>query len=152
MKRRDFVNIFGLGVLATSLPVAIAACQPDPPTATTPEDEAPVDSTPRADGFAAIGTVDDLDSARSLASSSFQGATVAVIRSPDNPDSLIAVNALCPHQGCTVAWADDQGLFACPCHGSRFSPDGTVTDGPATEGLGSFEAKIEDGMVLVNVS
>lgn len=152
MKRREFVHVFGLGVLATSLPVAIAACQADSPTATTPAEKAAVDSTPRTDGFAALGTIAELDAAGSLVSNSFQGVKVAVIRSPDNPDTLIAVNALCPHQGCTITWANDRGLFACPCHGSSFGSDGSVTTGPATEGLGSFETKIEDDIVLVNVS
>ncbi|MFO0173750.1 MAG: cytochrome B6, partial [Aphanizomenon sp.] len=29
MKRRDFINWVGLGCLASSLPVAIAACSPE---------------------------------------------------------------------------------------------------------------------------
>ncbi|MFM5891932.1 MAG: cytochrome B6, partial [Dolichospermum sp.] len=29
MKRRDFINWVGLGFLASSLPVAIAACSPE---------------------------------------------------------------------------------------------------------------------------
>lgn len=32
MKRRDFIHWVGLGWLATSLPIAIAACSPEAPT------------------------------------------------------------------------------------------------------------------------
>jgi cytochrome b6-f complex iron-sulfur subunit len=156
MKRRDFINWIGLGALATSLPVAIAACQSDD-AATTPADapaaDAPeVDSTPRADGFAALGTVAELDSAGSLASKSFQGQQVVVIRDPADATAVVALNSFCTHQGCTVAWESDTALFACPCHGSKFATDGAVTEGPATDGLGAFEAKIEDDLVLVKVA
>ncbi len=153
MKRREFVNCVGLGTLATTLPVAIAACQSSDKTATTapasPSTPA-VDSTPRPDGFAALGTVEQLDTAGFLSSKTFQGEQVLVVRDPANPDNLIAVNSMCTHQGCSVNWEAD--TFACPCHGSTFSPDGSVTAGPATAPLGQFTAQIEADMVLVKVS
>ncbi|NJN21166.1 MAG: Rieske (2Fe-2S) protein [Leptolyngbya sp. RL_3_1] len=155
MKRRDFINWVGLGALATSLPVAIAACQSD--DATTPADEPAadvpeVDAAPRADGFGAIGTVAELDAAGSLASKSFQGQQVVVIRDPADAATVLALNSFCTHQGCTVEWESDTALLACPCHGSKFATDGAVTEGPATEALGAFEAKIEDDLVLVKVA
>jgi len=148
MNRREFMNWMGLGALATSLPVAIAACQSD--TADAPADApATADSTATADGFEAIGTVAELDEAGALASKNFQGTQVVVTRDPANPDAVIAVNSLCTHQGCTVDW--DGGAFACPCHGSSFNPDGTVASGPAGEPLPVYEAKIEGDQVLVKV-
>jgi cytochrome b6-f complex iron-sulfur subunit len=151
MNRREFVNWMGVGALATSLPVAIAACQSDTGSTTTdaPADDVSTDATPREDGFAAIGTVAELDAAGSLTSSNFQGTQVVVTRDPANPDALIAVDSLCTHQGCTVDW--DGGVFACPCHGSSFNPDGTVATGPATEALAAYEAKVEGDQVLVKV-
>jgi cytochrome b6-f complex iron-sulfur subunit len=153
MNRREFVNLVGLGALAASLPVAIAACQSN--TASAPEagtagGETAADAAPREDGFAAIGTVAELDAAGTLSSKNFQGTQVVVIRDPANDANLIAVDSLCTHQGCSVAW--EAGAFACPCHGSTFSTDGAVTTGPATEPLGLYEAKIEGDQVLVKVS
>lgn len=152
MNRREFVNLMGVGALATSLPVAIAACQPDTAEAPTdtPTDEPAADSGPRDDGFEALGTVAELDESGSLGSSSFQGAQIAVTRSPDNPDELIAVDSLCTHQGCTVDW--DGSAFACPCHGSSFNADGSIASGPASEPLPVYEAKIEGDQVLAKVS
>ncbi|RZM82011.1 QcrA and Rieske domain-containing protein [Leptolyngbya iicbica] len=154
MNRRDFVNWMGVGALATSLPVALAACGSD--TAEAPADApadntaaAPADDAAAADGFESIGTVAELDEAGALASSNFQGTQVVVTRSPDNPDTLIAVDSLCTHQGCTVDW--DGSAFACPCHASMFNPDGTVASGPASAPLPVYEAKIEGDQVLVKV-
>jgi cytochrome b6-f complex iron-sulfur subunit len=156
MNRRDFVNWMGVGALATSLPLALAACGgtaeapvDDAADDTATSDAAPADAAPAEDGFEAIGTVAELDEAGALASSNFQGTQVVVTRSPDNPDTLIAVDSLCTHQGCTVDW--DGSAFACPCHASVFSTDGTVASGPASSPLPVYEAKIEGDQVLVKV-
>ncbi len=46
---------------------------------------------------------------------------------------LAALSTTCTHLGCIVGLADTG--FACPCHGSRFDGDGTVTGGPAPRPL-----------------
>ena len=150
MNRREFVNWMGVGALATSLPVALAACGGSAEAPVDEEAAAPVDDAPREDGFEAIGTVTELDEAGSLSSSNFQGTQVVVTRDPSNPEALVAVDSLCTHQGCTVAW--DGALFACPCHGSNFSTDGSVDSGPAPSPLPVYEAKIEGDQVFAKVS
>jgi cytochrome b6-f complex iron-sulfur subunit len=155
MKRRDLINWVGLGMLASSLPVAIAACRSSDTASTSEGESAPtaeIDSTPREDGFAAIATVAELDEKGSISKQNFLGEQLVVIRTPTAPNSIVAVNSLCTHQGCTVAWDDSDGVFACPCHGSQFSSDGSVVSGPAAAPLGTFEAKTEDDLVLVKVS
>jgi cytochrome b6-f complex iron-sulfur subunit len=44
-----------------------------------------------------------------------------------------ALSLVCTHLGCTVE-SKPEG-FACPCHGSRFDRQGSVTRGPAVEPL-----------------
>jgi cytochrome b6-f complex iron-sulfur subunit len=51
-------------------------------------------------------------------------------------DKLAAISTTCTHLGCIVGVSETG--FACPCHGSRFDQDGTVTGGPAPRPLPWF--------------
>jgi Rieske Fe-S protein len=63
-----------------------------------------------------------------------------------------ALDARCPHQGCTVGFpAAGGGQVICPCHGSRFRADGTLVQGPATVGLTPFTATADASGVIVTI-
>ncbi|MGH9080950.1 MAG: Rieske 2Fe-2S domain-containing protein [Acidimicrobiales bacterium] len=50
--------------------------------------------------------------------------------------NFVAFDAVCPHEGCTVAYQMSARIIACPCHGSRFNAKtGAVVNGPAPNGL-----------------
>jgi Rieske Fe-S protein len=53
----------------------------------------------------------------------------------DETGALHECSAVCPHLGCVVTWNGADGMWDCPCHGSRFDPDGTVVLGPANSDL-----------------
>jgi cytochrome b6-f complex iron-sulfur subunit len=62
-----------------------------------------------------------------------------------------AVSAVCTHLGCITQWKPESGLIACPCHGSKFRPDGTKIEGPAPRPLPHFAISLTaDGQLLVD--
>jgi cytochrome b6-f complex iron-sulfur subunit len=58
------------------------------------------------------------------------GRSVAVFR---DAAGVYAVSTVCTHLGCIVK--KEGAGFACPCHGSKFALDGSVTKGPAPKAL-----------------
>lgn len=53
----------------------------------------------------------------------------------DKNEQLHIVSAVCTHLGCIVHWNNGEKSWDCPCHGSRFSVDGEVLEGPAYSDL-----------------
>jgi glycine/D-amino acid oxidase-like deaminating enzyme/nitrite reductase/ring-hydroxylating ferredoxin subunit len=50
-------------------------------------------------------------------------------------NGIQAYTAICPHMGCVVQWNNEEKTFDCPCHGSRFTKEGVVINGPSTANL-----------------
>jgi glycine/D-amino acid oxidase-like deaminating enzyme/nitrite reductase/ring-hydroxylating ferredoxin subunit len=57
------------------------------------------------------------------------GRKFATYRDPRG--RLSVLSPVCPHLKCHVRWNAASTSWDCPCHGSRFHPDGRVMDGPA---------------------
>ncbi|WP_354636108.1 Rieske (2Fe-2S) protein [Planktothricoides raciborskii] len=157
MKRRSFLGWMGVGAIASSLPVAIAACSQasesgstdNPPTTNTAAPPAP-ETVATADEFVAVGSVAELDQ-KGFLLNKVADTEVIVVRNPQSTATLVALNALCTHKGCKVEWKGEASEFSCPCHGAKFALDGEVTNAPATEPLATYSAKIEGTQVLVSV-
>ena len=68
------------------------------------------------------------------------------------PERLTAFNVVCPHAGCFVDVAKDGDSFLCPCHNSKFHPDGSIVVGQCVSPRGLDELEVEttpDGQVRV---
>lgn len=61
---------------------------------------------------------------------------------------ISALSLVCTHLGC-IAHEREEGGFICPCHGSRFDPDGRVTAGPAPSRLRCLEVTFAPSGELV---
>lgn len=53
----------------------------------------------------------------------------------DEKGIMHLVNTTCTHMGCELNWNSAERSWDCPCHGSRFSYDGEVIEGPAVTPL-----------------
>jgi Rieske Fe-S protein len=62
-------------------------------------------------------------------------------------DTIEVLSPVCTHTGCLVR-SQDEG-FACPCHRSRFDPNGNAVEGPAPRALDRLESRVERGRLLV---
>jgi Rieske Fe-S protein len=58
---------------------------------------------------------------------------VAAYRHEDG--SLTAVSRVCRHVGCLVSFNTAERSWDCPCHGSRYTLDGKLIQGPAVHDL-----------------
>jgi cytochrome b6-f complex iron-sulfur subunit len=65
-------------------------------------------------------------------------------------NGLLAIYQGCTHLGCAVPWDEEEALFHCPCHGSRFNQVGEVIGGPAPRPMDIFPAEIQDGGIIVD--
>lgn len=148
MDRREFIGWISIGALANSLPVVLAACSFGKQEPQAKQESPKIDSSARKDGFQALGTIQELGEKGFILDKQNAAKPVLVVRNPDNI-SLSAVNPTCTHQACTVEWKTGTKIFACPCHGSKFSPNGKVLEDPAKKPLETFKAKEENGLVLV---
>ena len=66
---------------------------------------------------------------------------------------LGAVNAVCTHAGCIVNWSAQSPAkaFGCPCHGSVFTLDGKVVQGPAEQPLARYKVKLQNGDAVLTL-
>ncbi len=57
--------------------------------------------------------------------------------------SVVTVSTVCTHLGCTIGGYDSgTQKYTCPCHGSVFNADGSVSNGPAAKALTTFTSAL----------
>jgi len=67
----------------------------------------------------------------------FEKERVVVVR---EKAGLAALSIVCTHLGCTVRTSD--AGYECPCHGSQYDNDGSVTGGPAPRPLDWYQVSL----------
>jgi 3-phenylpropionate/trans-cinnamate dioxygenase ferredoxin reductase subunit len=65
------------------------------------------------------------------------GDRLAISR--DEEGTLRGLSPVCTHLRCLVDWNEAARTWDCPCHGSRFDPEGRVIRGPAKRPLRTIE-------------
>ncbi|KUI19434.1 (2Fe-2S)-binding protein [Mycobacterium lehmannii] len=123
MRRKQFLAGAGLGIAGT----ALAACSTygkDPDAAEEPT------ATTTGGAVAPVAVL------ANVADVPVGGGVIVdqtVVTQP-TAGEYKGFSATCTHAGCTVRDVAG-GTINCPCHGSKFTLDGTVANGPATRPL-----------------
>ncbi len=66
-------------------------------------------------------------------------------------DGFFAVSAVCTHLGCVTQWKPEANMIACPCHGSKFTPEGKKLEGPAPRPLPHYSITLTaDGELQID--
>jgi Rieske Fe-S protein len=63
---------------------------------------------------------------------------IAAYRDPSG--RVTELSAVCRHLGCIVEWNSGEKTWDCPCHGSRYTAEGRVVNGPALTDLPPAES------------
>jgi cytochrome b6-f complex iron-sulfur subunit len=140
MDRKEFFSkaLIGGGLLFLS-PALLNSCSksgdpdPSPPGGNNNGGEITVDLT--SNDFSTLKTVGGF---------AYSG-NIIIIRTSST--AYIALSKVCTHQSCTVAYNSTADRIDCPCHGSQYSINGTVLQGPAPNPLKTYTVKV-DGTTL----
>jgi nitrite reductase/ring-hydroxylating ferredoxin subunit len=138
LNRREFV------VLAAAATAACAcACESavaGEPPAKAPLPKGPFDCGPKSK-YASDGVVDEFA----------KKERILIVR---HEGKIYAPTATCTHKNCAVKLkenASKEKEIVCPCHGSKFTVQGTSTKGPAKGSLYRYAISVNaDGDIIVN--
>lgn len=72
----------------------------------------------------------------------WHGEKTGAYRDEDN--QLHMLDVTCTHMGCELSWNNAERTWDCPCHGSRFTPEGSIIEGPALNYLKPVEESRND--------
>jgi cytochrome b6-f complex iron-sulfur subunit len=163
LTRRRVIRDAGVGVLGITAVGTLVACgsEDDPETSPAPDatdgtaapttqpapeptDEA-TSGAPAEPPAEALAALDDIPVGGAIAATASDGAEIILARPADA--EVVGFSAICTHQGCTVAPADEE--IRCPCHGSAFDIlTGENLSGPAPSPLESFAVRVEGDAVV----
>jgi Rieske Fe-S protein len=63
---------------------------------------------------------------------------------------LVVLKNVCKHMGCETEWNPDMPGWECPCHGSRYAPDGALLGGPAEAPLDRLAFHLENDEIVLD--
>ena len=63
--------------------------------------------------------------------------------------NYVALSSICTHNGCTVGYSVQNNNFPCPCHGSVFTSNGSVAEGPANSPLKEYSVTKEGNVLTI---
>lgn len=91
-----------------------------------------------------LAQLSDIPEGGALAATGADGKPI-ILTQPE-AGTVVALSAICTHQGCTVK--PDGKELKCPCHGSIYDLSGKNVSGPAPSPLPEIDVHVTDGAVV----
>jgi cytochrome b6-f complex iron-sulfur subunit len=146
MERHEFLAKLGIGMAAVCAGCSLVGCgskssDPSPGNGGTP---------PPPPGSGSAFTV-NLDTELQTIGSSKIANGIILVRLADGAtaNAFTAVQVACTHQGTSINYNTNQGIFICPNHGSEFNTAGGVVQGPATAALKKYNITVAGSTLTV---
>jgi cytochrome b6-f complex iron-sulfur subunit len=149
--RRDFCvaacQALSLGAIAATLQACGGGSNPNEPSGEFNAPSLPSITATVTNGAATL-TVDNTALANTGGTAIVTSSLGTMLVARTDATTVSAVTAMCTHQQCTIT-GFTEGVFQCPCHGSRFNTTGGVVRGPATQALRRFNASIANNVITI---
>ncbi|SDD92564.1 Rieske (2Fe-2S) protein [Glycomyces harbinensis] len=142
-RRGVMCGLAGLGAAG-----ALAACG----TAESPSDSDAESSAGATDGATSEGADSGAGTGIATTEDVPEGGGLVVDETvivQPTADEFLAFSAVCPHMGTIVEAPDADGNIVCPNHGSTWTIDGELEQGPAEVNLSAVEITVEDGQIFL---
>jgi len=135
MRRGEFINSMGAGVLLVcSGSCMLAGCSSG--------DESPTVNPPGNGGGPTMVSI----ATSSIAAIGDQTKKSSIlffrIGSGNTPSDFVATEAVCPHQGGSLVWEQNNGIIECQLHFAQYTQNGAIVQGPQNTTGNTRELKV----------
>jgi cytochrome b6-f complex iron-sulfur subunit len=146
MERHEFLAKLGISMAAVCAGCSLIGC------GSKGSDPAPGGGTPPpAQGSGNVFSVDLNSELQSVGSSKISNGIILVrLAAGAVASAFTAVQVACTHEGTSINYNTNQGIFICPNHGSEFNTSGGVVLGPATSSLKKYTVTVAGSTLTVS--
>ena len=150
MSRRQLLNFLTGAVVATTASVALyPAAKFLAPPAEGSEDGSILAKDKLGNIIPASQILAEAPGTRALIAGLAGEPTYITVKEDGTLDATGIVDN-CTHLGCTFPWNEVDQQFQCPCHGSRYAPNGKVVRGPANRPLKLVRVQVEGEYIWIS--
>lgn len=138
MNRKTFINNITGGLTLTCINCMMQACSKEDGTPASNNNSntntnPPANTTPTSNVILTINLTSQLTNVNDFV---LENGVVVVRTAAGNvTTSFVAFSSACPHAGATINFVKSSNSFNCSAHGSNFSINGSVVNGPASSSL-----------------